>query len=314
MDGFESSTAVILLAATNRPEILDNALLRPGRFDRQVVLDAPDVEGREAILRVHARGKPLADDTDLGKVAQATPGMSGADLANTMNEAALLAAERRHEKITQEDIDEAVEKVVAGPERRSRRLEPEEKRRVAYHESGHALVAARCRHSDPVQKITIVPRGRAALGYTMQIPEQEHFLRTKQELNDRLAVMMGGRAAEEIVFEDISTGASEDLRAATDVARQMVCVFGMSERLGLPICARPPESTYLGAEGTLTRDCSEHTLREIDAEVRDLLDIAHDRARAVLESDRERLERVAAALLEKETLDRAAFERILAET
>ncbi len=311
MDGFENNSGVILLAATNRPEILDRALLRPGRFDRQVVLDAPDVVGREAILRVHVRGKPLEEDVDLRRVARVTPGMAGADLANVVNEAALLAAERRAEKIAEQDLHEAVEKVVAGPERRSRRLEPDEKRRVAFHESGHALVAARVQHAEPVQKITIVPRGHAALGYTMQLAEQEHYLRTRDELLDRIAVLMGGRAAEELVFEDVSTGAHDDLRTATNIVRQMVCMFGMSERIGLAHCARPAEGSFLAGDGAMTRDCSEETSREIDEEVRSILGAGRDRARSILESERELLERLAGELLERETLDRAAFERIV---
>jgi cell division protease FtsH len=310
MDGFENNAGVILLAATNRPEILDKALLRPGRFDRQVVLDAPDLVGREAILRVHVRGKPLAKDVDLKGVARVTPGMAGADLANVVNEAALLAADRHRASIAQQDLLEAVERVVAGPERRSRRLEPDEKRRVAYHESGHALVAARVEHPEPVQKVTIVPRGRAALGYTMQLPEQEHYLRTREELLDRLTVLMGGRAAEELVFGDVSTGAEDDLRAATDLTRRMVCTLGMSERIGLAHCARQAEGVYLGGEGPLVRDCSEQTLREIDQEVRSILETAREHAGALLEAERELLECIAAELLEKETLDRAGFERL----
>jgi len=311
MDGFENNSGVILLAATNRPEILDKALIRPGRFDRQVVLDAPDLLGRRAILGVHARGKPLADDVDLARVARATPGMCGADLANAMNEAALLAADRRHEALSQQDIEDAVEKVVAGPELRSRRLEPDEKRRVAYHEAGHALVAWHVPESDPVQKISIVPRGRAALGYTLQLPEQEHFLRTRGELCARLTVLLGGRAAEELALGDVSTGAEDDLRVATDIARQMVCVFGMSARIGLPHCARPGDGVFLGGNGALVRDCSEATSLVVDEEVRELLEAARERARAVLAAQREVLERLTAELLERETLDRPAFTEIV---
>ena len=313
MDGFENNSGVILLAATNRPEILDKALLRPGRFDRQVVLDAPDLVGRQAILAVHVRGKPLADDVDLSRIARVTPGMSGADLANVVNEAALLAADRNASTIAAADLLEAVEKVVAGPERRSRRLEPDEKRRVAYHESGHALVASRVEHGEPVQKVTIVPRGRAALGYTMQLPEQEHYLRTRAELRDRLTVLLGGRAAEELIFVDVSTGGEDDLRTATDLARRMVCLFGMSERIGLAHCARPAEGAYLGNEGSMVRDCSEETARAIDEEVRSLLDTAAAQARAILEDERELLQRIASELIERETLDRARFERLVAE-
>jgi cell division protease FtsH len=308
MDGFEINSGVILLAATNRPEILDRALLRPGRFDRQVVIDAPDLVGREAILRVHARGKPLSPDVDLVRVAQGTPGMSGADLANTLNEAALTAAHAGRKEITQVDIEWAIEKVIAGPERRSRRLGPVEKRRVAYHESGHALVAAYSPTADPVQKISIVPRGRAALGFTMQLPEEEQYLRTRAELSERLRVMLGGRAAEELVLGEISTGAQDDLQHATALARHMVCTFGMSERLGLTTSARPIDGHYLGLDGAVQRDCSEETAREIDLEVKDMLTRAHDEAKAILTANRDELERVAAALLERETLDRASFE------
>ncbi|MCP3920363.1 MAG: ATP-dependent zinc metalloprotease FtsH [bacterium] len=310
MDGFENNAGVILLAATNRPEILDRALLRPGRFDRQVVLDAPDIVGREAILAVHVRGKPLAADVELGRIARVTPGMAGADLANVVNEAALIAADRHAVEIAERDLLEAVERVVAGPERRSRRLEPAEKRRVAYHESGHALVASRVEHGDRVQKVTIVPRGRAALGYTMQLPDHEHYLRTKNELMDRLAVLLGGRTAEELVFADVSSGAQDDLRGATDIARQMVCLLGMSDRVGLGSCARLGEGAYL-TPGAMVRDCSERTSRTIDEEVRALLELARDRARSILEAERGCLERIAQELLDRETLDRPGLERIL---
>lgn len=311
MDGFENNAGVILLAATNRPEVLDKALLRPGRFDRQVVLDSPDLAGRTAILRVHVRGKPLATDTDLEHIARLTPGMSGADLANIVNEAALIAADRGADAIEQADLLSAVEKVIAGPERRSRRLEPEEKRRVAYHEAGHALVAARVAHADPVQKITIVPRGRAALGYTMQLPDQERYLQTADELSDRLAITMGGRAAEQLVFPDVSTGARDDLRIATDIARRMVCLFGMNEQIGLAHCARPTEGAYLPGDGSMSLDCSEDTARQVDEEVRKALDQALDRARSILDSERELLDTIASELLERETLDRSRFEQLV---
>src|SRR6185437_5174746 len=222
MDGFAPNAGVIILAATNRPDVLDHALLRPGRFDRQVVVDAPDVDGREAILRVHIRGKPLAKEVNLRHIAQTTPGFSGADLANAINEAALLAVRHHRNEITQADLEEAVEKVVAGPERKSRRLKEEEKRRVAYHEVGHALVAAHSEHADPVHKISIIPRGRAALGYTLQLPAGDQFLLTRSELLDRIRGMLGGRAAEETVFQEVSTGAENDLERATAIARQMV--------------------------------------------------------------------------------------------
>jgi cell division protease FtsH len=311
MDGFEGNSGVILLAATNRPEVLDRALLRPGRFDRQVILDSPDRAGRRAILGVHARTKPLDSDVNLDQLARVTPGMSGADLANTLNEAALRAASMRHERVSQEDIDYAVEKVVAGPERRSRRLAPEQKRRVAYHEAGHALVASSCEHADPVQKISIVPRGRAALGFTMQLPDEEPFLATRSELVDRITVLLGGHAAEGLVFGETSTGSQDDLQTATDLARQLVCLFGMSRSLGPAHSARPVEARYLGGNGVLQRDCSEETAREIDEEVRAFLDQALERARGLLSGSRDRLDRIAEALVEQESLDRVAFVRLL---
>ncbi len=314
MDGFEVNSGVIVLAATNRPEVLDRALLRPGRFDRQVVVDAPDMAGREAILRVHARGKPLARDVDLARIAQSTPGMSGADLANTLNEAALAAAHAGRREITQNDIESSIEKVIAGPERRSRRLGPTEKRRVAYHESGHALVAAHSETADPVQKISIVPRGRAALGYTLQLPEEEQFLRTAPELFERLRVMLGGRAAEDLVLGEVSTGAHDDLSQATALARHMVCAYGMSDRVGLQTCARAYDGAPLGVDGHLQRDCSEDTAREIDLEVKAILARAFDEARSILTTHRDQLERIAGALLDKETLDRPAFEALLGKS
>ncbi len=310
MDGFEANAGVIIIAATNRPEVLDRALLRPGRFDRQVVVDAPDLDGREAILRVHARGKPLADDVDLRRIAQATPGFSGADLANAINEAALLAVRRGHARVTMRDLEDAVEKVVAGPERKSRRLSEAEKTRVAYHETGHALVAAFSEHADPVHKITIVPRGRAALGYTLQLPTEEQFLMTQEELLDRLKGLLGGRAAEEVVFGSVSTGAQNDLERATALARQMVCLYGMSRKIGLAQCARR-HAQFLDGEGLLQRDCSEQTNREIDEEVKRILDEAYAAARDILSQHRDRLERVAAELLRVETLDRETFERLV---
>ena len=310
MDGFEANVGVILLAATNRPEVLDRALLRPGRFDRQIVVDAPDLDGREAILHVHARGMPLAEGVDLRKVAQATPGFSGADLANALNEAALLAARRKADQITQADLEEAVEKVVAGPERKSRRLGEEEKRRVAYHEVGHALVAAYSKHADPVHKISVVPRGRAALGYTLQLPTEEQFLLTRSELADRLKGLLGGRAAEDLVFGEVSTGAENDLERATALARQMVTLYGMSETVGLSHCARRQPMFLGGIDGASQRDCSEQTAREIDVEVKKLLDAAYQEAKQTLSEHRGKLDTVAAALLERETLDRAAFEQL----
>ena len=311
MDGFEANTGVIILAATNRPEVLDRALLRPGRFDRQIVVDAPDLDGREAILKVHARNKKLAPDVDLRRIAAATAGFSGADLANVLNEAALLAARRKARAITQQDLEAAIEKVVAGPERRSRRLNAEEKRRVAYHEVGHALVAAHSEHADPVHKISIVPRGRAALGYTMQLPNEDQFLLTRSELFDRLCGLLGGRAAEELVFGEVSTGAQNDLERATAIARQMVAVYGMSERIGLANCAQRQPLFLAGSEPMLQRDCSEQTAREIDEEVRSLLSHAYARAREILTEHRDQLEKVTAELLARETIDGPEFYKLV---
>jgi len=312
MDGFAGNTGVILLAATNRPEVLDRALLRPGRFDRQVVVDAPDLAGREAILNVHARSKRLAADVDLRRIAAATAGFAGADLANVLNEAALMAARRKAGAIAQRDLDEAIEKVVAGPERKSRRLKEEEKRRVAYHEVGHALVAAHCEHADPVHRISIVPRGRAALGYTLQLPTEDQFLTTRSELFDRITCLLAGRAAEEIVFDEVSTGAQNDLERATALARQMVTWYGMSEKIGLAHCAQRP-GAFLGAgDAPLQRDCSEQTAWEIDEEVKAILARAYAEARRCLRRHRDELERVTAELLKRETLDGAEFRRLIA--
>ena len=314
MDGFEANVGVILLAATNRPEVLDRALLRPGRFDRQVVVDAPDIGGRKAILQVHARNKPLDVSVNLDKVAQATPGFSGADLANALNEAALLAARRQGKTITQDDIEGAVEKVVAGPERKSRRLEEDERRRVAYHEVGHALVGAHSKHADPVHKISIVPRGRAALGYTLQLPTGEQFLLTRSELEDRIVGLLGGRAAEEIVYGEVSTGAENDLDRATTMGRQMVCMYGMSDEIGLVHCGQRQGAFLPATNGMMQRDCSEQTARHVDLEVKRILDHAYSEAKRILSHHREQLDRVAAALLERETLDGEEFQRLLAET
>ncbi len=313
MDGFTPNAGVIILAATNRPEVLDRALLRPGRFDRQVVVDAPDRAGREAVLRVHARDKRLATDVDLAVIAAATAGFSGADLANVLNEAALLAARRRSATIAHRDVEEAIEKVVAGPERRSRRLRDEEKRRVAYHEVGHALVAAYSAHGEPVHRISIVPRGRAALGYMLQLPTEDQFIVTRSELLERIAGLLGGRAAEDLVLHESSTGAQNDLERATALARQMVTWYGMSARIGLAHCAqRTPE--FAGPEDTpLQRDCSERTAWEIDEEVKAILAAAYEEARQCLVAHREQLDRIARELLTRETLDRREFHELLGE-
>ncbi len=311
MDGFEPNTGVIILAATNRPEVLDRALLRPGRFDRQVVVDAPDLDGRVAVLKVHSRDKRLAADVDLRRIAAATAGLSGADLANILNEAALLAARRHVKEISQRDLEEAIEKVVAGPERRSRRLSEEEKLRVAYHEVGHALMAAYNPDTDPVHKISIVPRGRSALGYTMQLPTEDQFLLTRTELVHRIEGLLGGRASEEIVFGEVSTGAQNDLERATALARQMVALYGMSERVGLANCAQRQPSFLDGQGFQIQRDCSEETARTIDEEVKKLLSQAYDRAKEALSSHRDQLERVTRELLKAESIDGPTFYRLI---
>ncbi|MGC8828832.1 MAG: ATP-dependent zinc metalloprotease FtsH [Verrucomicrobiia bacterium] len=311
MDGFEANAGIIVLAATNRPEILDRALLRPGRFDRQVVVDAPDIDGREAILKVHSRNKKLAKDVDLRKIAAVTAGFSGADLANVLNEAALLAARRKAKEISQQDLENAIEKVVAGPERKSRRLNPEEKRRVAYHEVGHALVAAYCENADPVHKISIVPRGRAALGYTLQLPTEDQFLLTKSELLDRIRCLLGGRAAEELIFGEVSTGAQNDLERATTLARQMVAMYGMNDRIGLVSCIQRQSAFLSGPDSPLQRDCSEQTAREIDEEVKHILEEAYSEAKTILIEHRGQLEKVTTVLLEKETIDGSEFYSIV---
>ncbi len=311
MDGFEPNTGVIILAATNRPEILDRALLRPGRFDRQVIVDAPDLDGREAILRVHARNKKLGEGVDLRRMAEATAGFSGADLANLLNEAAIAAAREKRGYITQADLEWALERVVAGPERKSRRLGAEEKRRVAYHEVGHALVAAYSPHADAVHKISIVPRGRAALGYTLQLPTEDQFLMTQQELLERLRGLLGGRAAEQLVFDQVSTGAQNDLERATALARQMVTMYGMSERVGLAHVARRQPTFLAGPDYQLQQDCSEETAAIIDDEVKRILDGAYAAARKILSEHRAELEAATTELLRRETIDGPTFYRLV---
>jgi cell division protease FtsH len=313
MDGFEANVGVVVLAATNRPDVLDRALLRPGRFDRQVVLDAPDLEGRQAILKLHARGMPFAQVVDLRKIAQETPGFSGADLANVINEAALLAARHEGKTIGQTDLEEAVEKVVAGPERKSRRLTAEDKRRVAFHEVGHAIVAAYSKHADEVRKISIVPRGRAALGFTLQLPEADQYVMSREELIDKVKGLLGGRAAEELVFGEITTGAEDDLEHATALVRQMVCMYGMGTSVGLLHCAQRRDA-FLPASSdgwAAQRDCSEQTARDIDEEVKHILDAAYAESKHILEQHRAQVDSVATELLKRETLDAATFKNLI---
>jgi cell division protease FtsH len=312
MDGFEANEGVVVLAATNRPEVLDRALLRPGRFDRQVVVDAPDMNGRLEILKLHGRGKPLDQGVDLARIAQETPGFSGADLANVINEAALLAARHDAKSIGQVDLQDAVEKVVAGPERKSRRLGAEEKRRVAYHETGHALVAAYCKHADILHKISVVPHGRAALGYTMQLPEQDRYLMSASELTDKIKSLLGGRAAEEIVFAEASTGPENDLEHATALARQMVCVYGMSSVVGLAHLVHEQPAFLRGLpDGDFHRDCSEQTARDVDEEVKRILHDAYEQAKAILRDHRDQLDLIAGELLKNETMDAETFKKLI---
>ena len=301
MDGFDASTGVILIAATNRPDVLDPALLRPGRFDRQVVVDAPDVRGRRAILEVHARDKPLAADVRLDVLARRTPGFTGADLANLLNEAALLAARHRSDEITRGDLDRAVERVLAGPERTSRIMSDWQRRTVAVHECGHALVGHVLPHTDEVHKISIVARG-AALGYTIMLPTEDRQLHSRSELADLLAMTLGGRSAEEVVFGEITTGATDDIDRATRIARSMVTEFGMSEKLGPQRFAERDGEPFLGRDHSAASARSDELAARIDEEVARLLDEAHDRARRILEQHRSSLDVLTSALLERETL------------
>ena len=302
MDGFDPKTNVILIAATNRPDILDPALLRPGRFDRQIQVDAPDMKGRQKILEVHAKGKPMAKGVDLAVLARKTPGFTGADLANVLNEAALLTARSSGTKITNELLDEAVDRVMAGPQRRTRVMSDKERLVTAYHEGGHALAAAAMRHTDPVTKVTILPRGQA-LGYTMVLPLDDKYSVTRNELLDQLTYAMGGRVAEEIVFHDPTTGASNDIEKATSIARRMVTEYGMSADLGAVKLGQASGEVFLGRDMGHQRDYSDAVAQSVDTEVRALIDHAHTEAWTVLMNNRAILDRLATELLEKETLD-----------
>ncbi len=312
MDGFDSSKGVIIMAATNRPEVLDQALLRPGRFDRQVVVDKPDLRGREAILRLHARAVVLAQGVDLGIIAARTPGFAGADLANIVNEAALLAARKEKNAVEMSDFEEAIDRVVAGLEKKSRVLSEKERDIVAHHEMGHALVATSVAHADPVHKVTIIPRGIAALGMTYQLPTEERFLMTRSELEDRIAVLLGGRVAEELVYGEVSTGAHNDLERATEVARLMVTKYGMSERVGLATYGERTSLFLKGAGIGGEREYSEATARTIDEEVRAILERTHDRVRGMLTTKKAVLISAAQALKRTETLEGERLRRALA--
>jgi len=302
MDGFESNEGVIIVAATNRPDVLDPALLRPGRFDRQIVVDWPDVRGREGILKVHTRKIPLADDVDLKLIARETPGMAGADLANIVNEAALLAARRNKKKVSLADFSDAKDKVTLGLERRSLVMTDAERKTTAYHEAGHALVAWLLPGSDPVTKITIIPRGRA-LGVTAYAPAEERHNHSKKQLEDRLCHAMGGRAAELLVFEHLTTGAAGDLEQATNIARSMVTRFGMSAKLGPLTFGKREDMIFLGKEITSSKDYSEQTALLIDTEVRDIIEKAHEQALRLLRENLDKLHLLAKTLLERETID-----------
>ena len=308
MDGFDSDTNVILIAATNRPDVLDPALLRPGRFDRQIGVGAPDLAGREQILRVHSKNKPIAEDVDLALIARRTPGFTGADLANVLNEAALLSARENLKTITSEIIDEAIDRVIGGPQKKSRLMKDEERLNTAYHEAGHALVAASMNHSDPVTKVTILPRGRA-LGYTMVLPMEDRYSVTRNQLLDQIAYALGGRAAEEIVFHDPTTGASNDFEKATKIARQMVTLFGFSSSVGTVSYGGGAE-VFIGRDMAQQREYSDEVAHQIDLEIRKILDAAHDEAYKALNANRKALDAMAKELMEKETLNPDDIARI----
>jgi cell division protease FtsH len=310
MDGFESNTGVIIMAATNRPEILDPALLRPGRFDRHVVVDRPDIVGREEILKIHTRQVKLSPDADLKVIASRTPGFVGADLANIVNEAALLAARKNKDSVEMADIEEAIDRVIAGLEKKNRLMSKKEKEIVAFHESGHAIVASILPGADPVRRVSIIPRGISALGYTLQLPTEDRYLMTRSELLDRLAVLLGGRVAEEIVFEEISTGAHNDLQRATDIATSMVKEFGMSETLGYVTFEKEKKSFFLPFLGP-SREYSEETAKKIDEEIKKIIDQTYQKAKELLVSKKDKLEELARLLLEKEVVEEADLKRVL---
>ncbi|MGQ0603814.1 MAG: ATP-dependent zinc metalloprotease FtsH [Anaerolineales bacterium] len=309
MDGFDTDTNIIVIAATNRPDILDPALMRPGRFDRRVVLDRPDMKGREAIIKVHVRGKPLASDVDASILSKSTPGFVGADLENMVNEAAILAARRNKKAIGHKEFEEAIERVIAGPERKSRLISEDEKRVIAYHEAGHAVVMHALVESDPVHKVSIIARGMAG-GYTLSLPDEDRTLATKRKFLADLAGLLGGRAAEEIVFGDITTGASNDMERVTKISRSMVTRWGMSEKMGPMVYGQKEELIFLGREISEQRDYSDAVAEQIDGEVRDLVTAAYERARSILTQYRDKLDAIADRLIEIETIDAAEFNRL----
>jgi cell division protease FtsH len=311
MDGFELKDNIILIAATNRPDILDPALLRPGRFDRQIVVDRPDRIGRRKILEVHAKGKPIAPEIDLDTLAAGTPGFTGADLANLVNEAALLAARRGKKTIQQEELEEGIMRVIAGPEKKTRLLSEEERKITAYHELGHAIVGHFLEHTDDVHKISVISRGQA-LGYTISLPREDRYLTTKTALMEQLAMTLGGRAAEELVFQEVTTGAANDLEKVTSTAKQMIMRFGMSEKLGPRVLGRNHDMPFLGREMGAEPDYSEEIAREIDDEIRRVIEEGHDLAVKVLKEHMDQLHALSGILIERETIDRDQFERLLA--
>lgn len=310
MDGFDVNEGIIIIAATNRPDILDPALLRPGRFDRQITVGLPDVKGREEILKVHTRNKPLAEEVDLKILARGTPGFTGADLENVVNESALLTARISEKKIGMKEMEEAIERVVAGTQKKSRVISAFEKKIVAYHEAGHALVGYLLPHTDPVHKVSIIPRGRAG-GYTLMFPEEDRYYMTKSELLDRVSTLLGGRVAEKLVLNDISTGAQNDLERATSIVRQMIMEYGMSDALGPITLGKKHDQVFLGRDLARDRDYSEEIAKAIDQEIRKTIDNCYQQAQDILEKERDKLERLALALMEKETLDAAEIKALV---
>lgn len=309
MDGFDTNTNVVVIAATNRPDILDPALLRPGRFDRHIVIDTPDIKGRKAILEVHAKGKPLAPGIDLEVIARQTPGFSGADLANLLNEAALLAARHNRKDISMKELEDSADRVIAGPERKTRVITQNEKKTIAYHESGHVLVAKMLPNADPVHKVSIIARGMMG-GWTRFLPTEEHHLWTKPQLEDRLAVSLGGRTAEEIALGEISTGAQNDLEQATKLARKMVTEYGMSDKLGPRTLGQKPEYVFLGREITEQRDYGDKIANEIDEEVHNLIQRAYSTAKKILTTNKAKLKEIATLLIERETLEEPDLDKL----
>ena len=313
MDGFDVREGIIVMAATNRPDILDPALLRPGRFDKKVVVDPPDLRGRMKILKIHMKGKPIAEDVNIEILAKRTPGFVGADLENLVNEAALLAAREGRSKITMKDFEEAIDRVIAGPARKSKVISPKEKRIIAYHEVGHAIVSTILPNADPVHRISIIPRGYKALGYTLQLPVEDKYLVTKNEILDKITALLGGRAAEEIVFGEITSGAANDIEKATEMARTMVCELGMSDRLGPLAWGKNEQEVFLGKEITRLKNYSEEVASQIDEEVKRIVSECYERAKEILIKYRKQMEDIVEQLLEKETLEGEELRKILEE-